>query len=67
MTVQMGRSWDRQPGETSKAYAGFSLFRDLPPAVRSLNRAFTEAKRRSEASRTARKRPVIGILGLKTS
>ena len=28
--------WDRQPGETAKAYAAFLLYRDLPPVDRSI-------------------------------
>ena len=32
----MKKPWERQPGETAKAYAAFLLYRDSPPSDRSV-------------------------------
>ena len=38
-TVDDVKPWDRQPGETAKAYAAFLLYRDLPAIDRSVSAA----------------------------
>ena len=40
-----GNLWDRQPGETAKAYAAFLLYRDLPAVDRTIVAAVVEHRK----------------------
>ena len=41
----MAEVWERQPGESSRAYAAFCIYRDLGPA-RSLDKALAQANKK---------------------
>jgi hypothetical protein len=45
---QPKQPWDRQPGETDKAFAGFVAYRDLPAQTRSLPAAHAEYVRQRD-------------------
>jgi len=45
--------WERQPGETVRAYAAFCVYRDLFPQERSLRRAAEELAKTDPKSRRA--------------
>jgi hypothetical protein len=45
-------AWERQPGETSRAFAAFAIYRDMSPGERSLRA--TRGPRRGHAARTVR-------------
>lgn len=47
--------WERQPGETTKAWEAFKTFRDMPPADRSVLGAY---KLSAESAEKARKGPI---------
>src|SRR5215210_733983 len=48
------RPWDKQPGETAKAYAAFAAFKNLEPAFRSQVRVASDlSKSRQQIQRWA--------------
>ena len=47
----MDKPWEKQPGETAKAYAAFLLYRDLPAVDRSVAAAWGRKKGRKRVER----------------
>lgn len=43
-----GPIWERQPGETDKAYAAFRLYRDMNPSTRSITAARQQSGKTSD-------------------
>ena len=47
----MDKPWEKQPGETAKAYAAFLLYRDLPAIDRSVAAAWGRKKGRKKVEK----------------
>ena len=58
-----GNLWERQPGETPKAFAAFCLYRDIPPLDRSV-RAAVESFRKQGGKTSERNWVTPGVLEL---
>jgi hypothetical protein len=58
MSEQTIQPWDRQPGEGAKAFAAFAIYRDLPPAERSVDavaRRLGPKQQQSSGNRAAKR------------